>query len=107
MHMCTSGHSVKCFTCCRLKKIYKNYYSKEEEIAVFLFNKFDSLLALFIQRQCHCFWEGRVILDHLILESHPDYSRIISDSGVFYQYFHTFHWERCKKHCQAEVMGNM
>lgn len=84
--MCIFCHSVKCFTCCRLrlKKKYKNYYSKEKEIAVFLFNKFDSLLALFIQRQCHCFWEGRVILDHLILESHPDYSRIISDSDVLF-----------------------
>lgn len=109
MHMCVSGHSVKCFSCCRLrlKKKYKNYYTKEKEIAMFLFNKLDSLLALFIQRQCHCFWKGRLILNHHVLESHPDYSHIISDSDVLYQYSHTLHRERCKKHCQAEVKGKM
>ena len=74
---------------------------------MFLFNKLDSLLALFIQRQCHCFWEGRLILNNLVLESHPDYSHVISDSDVLYQYFHTFHQEICKKHCQAEVRGKM
>ena len=36
---------------------------------MFLFNKLDSLLALFIQRQCHCFWKGRLILNQADLFS--------------------------------------
>lgn len=42
------------------KKKFKSHCSKRKEMAMFLFNKLVSLLALFIQRQCYCFWEGRL-----------------------------------------------
>lgn len=72
--------------------MFKNHYSKEKEIAMFLFNKLNSLLALFKDSVISSREYRPLSFYVLVLESCPNYSHV-QIMMYLYQYFHTFHQE--------------
>lgn len=75
------------------KKEVKNHYSKGEEIAMFLFNKLDSLLALF-EDSVIASGEGRLSSVSLSLNHVQTIHMLFQIMMYLYQYFHTFYQER-------------